>query len=93
MSEETLVRIRKRIDEIDGELLQLLAERVKLAGETARLKKKLGKELRDERREREVLRRARIEGGRLGLDPNFVETFMRVVISGGLGEETKELGG
>jgi predicted regulator of amino acid metabolism with ACT domain/chorismate mutase len=93
LSEEQLAKIRRRIDEIDGELLRLLAERVKLAGKTARLKKRLGKELRDERREREVLRRARIEGGRLGLDPNFVETFMRVVISGGLGEEAKRIGG
>jgi len=93
LSEEKLLEMRRRIDAIDKELLQLLAKRVKLAAEIAVIKKKLGREVRDEEREKEILQRAREEATKLGLEPSFVETFMRVVISGGVGEEVKRLGG
>jgi chorismate mutase len=93
LNEEKLREIRRKIDEIDDKLLQLLAERVKLIAEIASIKKKLGKEIRDEEREREILRKTKEKATKLGLDPAFVETFMKVVISGGVGEEVRRLGG
>lgn len=93
LSEEKIKEIRKKIDEIDRGLLQLLSERVKLAREIAGIKKRLGREIKDEEREKEILRKAREEGTKLGLDPTFVETVMKVIISAGVGEEVRELGG
>jgi chorismate mutase len=61
LNEEKLREIRRKIDEIDDKLLQLLAERVKLIAEIASIKKKLGKEIRDEEREREILRKTKEE--------------------------------
>jgi len=93
LSEQKLRELREEIDRTDEQLLQLLSKRMELAGQLALLKKKMGWELRDEKREEEVIRRAKLLGKKLGLDVGFVDTFMRLLISGSFGEELRRVGG
>lgn len=76
-----LEELRREIDEIDRQLISLLARRMGLAGEIARIKEERGKPLRDEGREGEVVERARGLARELGLDPEVAEAVMRVIIS------------
>lgn len=55
---ERLHELRKRIDMIDEQIIELLDERVRIAREIGEIKRELGLPTRDERREEEVLRKA-----------------------------------
>ena len=52
---QKLKKKRKKIDLIDGKLLDLLNERLRIALEVGHIKKKMGEKIRDPRREEEVL--------------------------------------
>jgi chorismate mutase len=56
---DKLDQLRKRILDIDGELVRLLSERARLALEIGRIKCDLGIPLQDRDREREVLKNAK----------------------------------
>ncbi len=88
-----LKEIRRRVDEIDGSLVSLLAERLKLSGDIVALKKKLNAGVRDEARERAVIDRARILAREKGVDSDFIESVMRLVMAQMVGEERAHLGG
>ncbi|MGC8816427.1 MAG: chorismate mutase [Candidatus Hadarchaeum sp.] len=88
-----LKEIRRRIDEIDENLIKLLAERLRISRDIAVLKKKLGAKIRDEVRERYVIDRARNLARELGIDPDFIESVMRLVMAQMVGEEKLHLGG
>ena len=81
MSEKKLQELRLEIDKINEQLIDLLAQRLKIGEELAKLKKKLGKEIRDEARERTVIDSARKLARERGLDPSFVEGLMRLIIA------------
>lgn len=66
---ERLYELRGRIDEIDKQIIELLEERIKVGKEIGKIKKELNLPIKDEEREREVLKRA----GR------FREIFERIV--------------
>ncbi len=53
--DRTLQELRKRIELIDGKIIDLIAARQKLAPQFAAVKKKLGLPLHQQRRERELL--------------------------------------
>jgi len=55
---EKLHELRKRIDEIDEQIIKLLEERVRIAKEIGAIKRELNLPIRDEKREEEVFRRA-----------------------------------
>ncbi len=55
---EKLYELRKRIDEIDEQIIELLEERVRIAKEIGEIKRELNLPIRDEEREEEVFRRA-----------------------------------
>jgi len=88
-----LKEIRRRIDEIDESLVSLLAERLKLSGDIVALKKKLNAGVRDETRERAVIDRARVMARGKGVDPDFIESVMRLVMAQMVGEQRAHLGG
>jgi chorismate mutase len=50
-----LDELRKKIDEVDGRIVRLIAERIKIAEDIGEEKKKLGKQIEDLNRERVVL--------------------------------------
>lgn len=93
MSEENLSVIRREIDRIDGQIVTLLSQRLKLADDLVALKRKLKLKIRDEAREREVIARARTRAKEEGLDPAFIESVMRLVIAHMAGAELERVGG
>ena len=92
MSEEKLRDLRREIDGINEQLIDLLAKRLKIGGELTKLKKKLGREIRDEARERAIIDSARKLARERGLDPSFVEWLMRLVIAQTAGVERERIG-
>jgi chorismate mutase/prephenate dehydrogenase len=76
----TLEELRRRLDVLDGQLLQLIAERQATSLEIARVKRDTGVPTRDYGREREVLLAARSRASQLGVPPDVAESVMRLLI-------------
>jgi prephenate dehydrogenase len=72
---------RELIDDVDRELLELLARRAHLARRAARAKSALGHGVRDERRERELLARRRERAGRLELPERQVSEVFEAILA------------
>ncbi len=80
----TLDDLRRRINGIDDELLALVAERKRLSGDVARVKRSTGRATRDWEREREVILAARAKAAELGVAPDLAEELMRLLIRSSL---------
>ena len=76
--------LRRRINGIDDELLALVAERKRLSGDVARVKRTTGRATRDWEREREVILAARAKASDLGVAPDLAEELMRLLIRSSL---------
>ena len=76
----TLEELRRHLDVLDGQLLQLIAERQATSLEVARVKRDTGVPTRDYGREREVLLAARARAAQLGVPPDVAESVMRLLI-------------
>src|SRR5512139_3435867 len=81
---KSLEELRARLDVIDRELLQLVAERQSLGGQIAAVKRATGQPTRDFRREREVVLKARRDAESLGISPALAELLMQALIQGSL---------
>jgi predicted regulator of amino acid metabolism with ACT domain/chorismate mutase len=88
---EKLDNLRKKIDRIDGKLIDFLAQRLELAGDIAKLKKRAGKGLHDEVREQEIIERARKRARKKGLEPEFVESLLRLTMAQMAGIEREQM--
>lgn len=77
---KSLEELRARLDVIDRELLQLVAERQSLGSQIAAVKRATGQPTRDFRREREVLLKARRDAESLGVSPAVAELLMQALI-------------
>ena len=80
----SLEELRARLDLIDRQLLELVAERQALGGQIAAVKRATGQSTRDYRREREVLLKARRDAEALGVAPGLAEALMQSLIQGSL---------
>ena len=80
----SLEELRARLDVIDRELLQLVAERQTLGKQIAEVKRSAGQPTRDFRREREVLLQARRDAEALGVSPALAESLLQSLIRGSL---------
>src|ERR1041384_1402419 len=80
----TLADLRRRINGIDDELLALVAERKRLSGDVARVKRSTGRATRDWEREREVILAARAKAAQLDVAPDLAEELMRLLIRSSL---------
>jgi chorismate mutase/prephenate dehydrogenase len=80
----TLDDLRRRLDEIDRELLKLIAERQAASREIASVKRSTGQATRDYQREREVILGARARASELGVPPALAETLLRLLIRSSL---------
>jgi len=89
-SPSSLVGVRRLIDGIDDALLALTAGRRRLVSIAAELKQRNGLPLRDPEREREVLRRARSLGQRLGLPSDSTNRLMTALIQDARGQQGLE---
>jgi chorismate mutase len=88
-----LQSLRRDVDRIDEQLINLVAERFKLGKEIVAFKKKLGKGIRDEDRERAVIDLARERAKKSGIDPVFAEDLMRLLIAQMAGAQLERVGG
>jgi len=80
----SLDELRARLDVLDRQLLELVAERQSISTEIAAVKRSTGQSTRDFRREREVLLKARRDAESLGLSPALAESILQSLIRGSL---------
>jgi chorismate mutase/prephenate dehydrogenase len=79
-----LEELRKRLSEVDRELIRLVAARQKVVAEIGTHKIQNSVPTRDYEREREVLKGARDQAAALGLEPDLAEQIMEVLIRASL---------
>ncbi len=91
MSEEELKKLREDIDDIDKKIIELLSERIEVAGDILKVKKKMEKGIRDREREQKVIERTREYAREKGLDPDFAEDVIRLTISRTVGSEQEQV--
>ncbi|MFP4005408.1 MAG: chorismate mutase [Candidatus Hadarchaeia archaeon] len=87
MSENDLRDLRAKIDEIDEKLVNLLAKRISVVDKIMDSKMKMGKAVRDLKREQDVIEKVREEAIERNLDPDFVEDLMRLTMAHSAAEE------
>jgi chorismate mutase/prephenate dehydrogenase len=80
----TLDELRKRLSEVDRELIDLVAARQKIVAEIGAHKIQNSVPTRDYEREREVLKGAETQARLLGLEPELAEQIMELLIRSSL---------
>lgn len=85
-----LKALRDELDGVDTELIELATRRQQLVSDIGRLKKNHGRQLRDFRREREVLDGVRRAAEARGLDPGLAEDLFQRLIEASLTRQEQE---
>jgi chorismate mutase/prephenate dehydrogenase len=80
MDDERIQGLRAQIDALNAELLDLLERRLDLSVQVGEIKQGAGLPLYSEERERDLLDRFRSEAIERGIDPDYVEELMAVVL-------------
>ena len=80
----TLEDLRQRVNDLDRQLLALVAERKAVSEEVARVKRATGKPTRDYEREREVIMGVRATAAERGVSPQLAEHLLRLLIRSSL---------
>ena len=80
----TLEQLRQQLDQLDGELMALMAKRQSIAREVAAAKRATGYPTRDYQREREVILGVRQRAEKLGLPGDLAEKVLRLLIRSSL---------
>lgn len=79
-----LDELRTAITQLDGQLIELVAQRQALSERVTAVKRATGKPTRDFGREREVILRARNTAERLSVPPDLAESLLRSLIQSSL---------
>jgi chorismate mutase/prephenate dehydrogenase len=87
---DDLRRLRDELAGLDQRLLELVAERSRLAVEIGDAKRREGLPTRDYQQEREVLERARATATRLGISPRLAESLTLELISSSLAAQERQ---
>jgi len=85
-----LDELRTNLSSVDSRLIELIAERQKLAGEIGRNKQSSGRATRDFEREKDVLEMARQKADSLSIDPKIAEQIMRTLIRSSLTSQERD---
>ncbi len=80
----TLEQLRQQLDQLDGEIIALMARRQAIAREVAAAKRATGYPTRDYQREREVVMGVRRRAEKLGLSGDLAEKVLRLLIRSSL---------
>ncbi len=80
----TLDELRRGLNDLDRQLLTMVAERQRVSREVARVKRDTGYPTRDYERERTVILGARHAAEELGVSPDLAENLMRLLIRSSL---------
>jgi chorismate mutase len=78
---DEIPKLRKRVDEIDDQILKALCERVKVCKAIGDAKKNQGVPIRDISRENEVYRRINEKSAQCQLDPTQIEHIYREIVN------------
>jgi len=78
---EDITQLRKRIDEVDEQILQSLSKRTEICRSIGLVKEKHGIPIQDFPRENDVYAHMRERAGELGLDPSHVEAIYRQIVN------------
>ncbi|MCS4541012.1 MAG: prephenate dehydratase [Euryarchaeota archaeon] len=78
---QKLEEIRRKIDSIDFQIRELIAQRIQLLYDIKKIKTKLRMEVYDEKRELEIIDKAIEHAKQLGIDPEFAQSLTRVLIN------------
>jgi chorismate mutase/prephenate dehydrogenase len=84
LEEMTLDDLRQRVNDIDRQMISLVAERKRISGEVARVKRSTGYPTRDYERERDVILGVRKMATELGVSPALAEDLLRLLIRSSL---------
>jgi len=76
----SLEDIRRKIDETDANIVKLVAERIRLAEEIGRAKRKWGKQIEDREREEQVLGNVRGIAQSLNISQEDIESIYRQIV-------------
>lgn len=74
-----ILEIRRRIDRLDDELLELLIQRLKLGREIGYAKREIGMAVIDEAREQQLLQRLIQKAGSKMSETDVVEIFSKIL--------------
>lgn len=85
-----LEELRGRLDAVDRQLVELVAERQSIVSEIGRKKLSSGKATRDYQREKDVLDMATRHARELGVDPKLAEQILRALIHSSLASQEKD---
>jgi len=85
--DERLDRLRRRLDEIDTGIVDLVGERQAVVSEIGELKQRTGSPLRHYEREREVIERGMARAESLGLSPRVAREILETLIHHSLGKQ------
>lgn len=85
-----LKRLRAQLANVDEQLLELVAERARLASAIGKIKRDEGMATRDFRQERDVIERARANAEKLAVSPRLAEDLMLLLIRSALAVQERE---
>lgn len=74
---QDLAVVRQQIDEIDNQLLELIARRVELVGEVGFIKKQMNRQVVDPKREEEKIEELSKMGEKFKLEKKVIEKIWR----------------
>jgi chorismate mutase/prephenate dehydrogenase len=86
----SLKSLRERLNELDRQLIELIAERQSVVEQVGAFKQSEGQKIRDFAREKRVLDGARNTAGELGVAPDIAEQVMRLLIQTSLTRQELE---
>jgi chorismate mutase len=77
---DDIQQLRKRVDEVDEQILNALSERAKICRAIGLAKKKQGMQIRDASRENELYKSVKKRAVKFHLDPLRVEAVYREIV-------------
>ena len=80
MKKNKLTNLRKKIDQVDNQLVPLLAKRIEVVGEIKKFKEQNNLAIEDKQREEKVLKKARKKAKAFGLSLVFIECLFKLII-------------
>jgi chorismate mutase/prephenate dehydrogenase len=89
--EATIKKLRRQIDEIDWQVVDLLADRQAVVEQVVALKKKHNLSVYHPAREENLISDRRDQGKKAGLNPNYVEELYRCILRQSRVEQTAQM--
>ncbi len=74
-------QLRRKVDKIDEQILQVLGERANICRTIGSFKKKNGMQIRDLSRENQVIKRVKKKAAEFHLDPTQIEAVFREIVN------------